>query len=465
MSLEKEKMANVDTAWWHMEEPTNLMMITAIMVIEGQLDYPRLLKTVEQRLLKFDRFRQRVAANQPAFGPVNWELDPHFDLEAHMHRIGLPAPGGKKELQDLVSDLMSTPLDYNKPLWQYHIVEGYQDGYVIIGRLHHCIADGIALMHLLLSMTDEAPDPVEVEIEESNHRGRKGPIRRMFGPALGVANFTGKAVSEGFKTVRHPGRILDAARYGANFTGRLGKVTLRLPDPPTLFKGELGVLKKAAWSDPISLSDVKAIGRVTGGTVNDVMATAVCGALRRYLEDHGVQTAGLNFRAYIPFNLRPQDQPIDLGNKFGLVFLQLPIGTVDQLERLQIIKQRMDELKSSTEPEVAITLLSTVGMLPKEIESTLFKVFHAKATAVMTNVPGPQKPLYLAGSRLRHILGWVPQAGNLALGISILSFDGEILVGINTDAGLVPDPERIIEHFDCEYAELLDLLRTAEAYE
>ncbi|MDX1414199.1 MAG: wax ester/triacylglycerol synthase family O-acyltransferase [Candidatus Promineifilaceae bacterium] len=461
MSLQKEKMSNVDTAWWHMEEPTNLMMITAIMTVEGELDYPRLMKTVEQRLLKFDRFRQRVADSNSALGAVNWELDPYFDLDAHMRRIGLPSPGGKKELEALVSDLMSTPLDYNKPLWQYHIIEGYESGYVIVGRLHHCIADGIALMRVLLSMTDETPDPIEAEEEPNSRIRRSGPLRRVLRPAIGAARLTGKVTgtvaSESYKTVRNPGRVVDAAKYSARFAGRLGKVTLRWPDPPTLFKGDLGVLKRAAWSDPISLADVKRIGKVTGGTVNDVMAAAVTGALRRYMDGHDVQTAGLNFRAYIPFNLRPLDEPIELGNKFGLVFLQLPIGTVDQIERLQIIKQRMDELKSSTEPEVAITLLSTAGMLPKDIESQVFKLFHAKATAVMTNVPGPQKTLYLAGGRLRHILGWVPQAGNVGLGISILSYDGKILVGINTDAGLVPDPEKIIDYFMVEYEEYLDL--------
>jgi len=363
---------------------------------------------------------------------------------------------------------MSTPLDYSKPLWQFHIVEGYEDGYVVIGRLHHCIADGIALMRLLLSMTDETPDFIYVEEESKNSR-RRGPFRRALGPAVGLAKFTGKVtgtvVSESVKTVRRPGRVVDATKYGVRFTGRLGKVTLRWPDPHTLFKGDLSILKKAAWSDPLSLADVKAIGSVTGGTVNDVMATAVTGALRRYMEGRGEQTAGLNFRAYIPFNLRPLDQPIELGNEFGLVFLQLPIGTVDQIERLQIIKQRMDELKSSTEPEVAITLLSAAGMLPKDIETQLFKIFHAKATAVMTNVPGPQKPRYLAGGRLRHILGWVPQAGEISLGISILSFDGEILVGINTDAGLVPDPETIIDLLNIEFDELLKLARDSAEVE
>jgi len=462
MSLEREKMANVDTAWWHMEAPTNLMMITAVMVFEGELDYEKLYEIIEKRMLAYDRFRQRVIDPAVTFGQVSWELDPYFDLSAHIRRVALPSPGDKGELENLVSDLMSTPLDYNKPLWQMHIVENYGDGFAVINRLHHCIADGIALMRVLLSLTDDSPDAVFVE-EEERERGRRGLLRGAFGPAIGIAKTTGRVsgtmVRESVKTVRHPGRIVDAARYGVDFTARLGKITLRWPDPPTLFKGELSVRKQAAWSDAVSLAEVKAIGQATGGTVNDVMVTAVTGALRRYMEvDREAQTAGLSFRAYIPFNLRPLDQKIELGNKFGLVFLQLPVGTVDKMERLQIIKQRMDELKNSTEPEVAITLLATAGMLPKDIETQVFKLFHAKATAVLTNVPGPQQPLYMAGGKLRTMMGWVPQAGNLGLGLSIISYDGQVFVGINTDAGLVPDAGRVIEHFYTEFEEMKGLV-------
>ena len=465
MSLQRERMANVDTAWWHMEAPTNLMMITGIMIFEGNLNHVRLRQTLEKRMLAYDRFRQRVVEPRSALGPVIWELDPNFDLDAHIRRVGLPEPGGKAELEQLVSDLMSTPLDYSKPLWQIHIIENYKDGFVLINRLHHCIADGIALMRVLLSLTDESPDAVWLE-EETVEPRRRGILRRTMGPAVGLAKTTGRIsgtfLLESAKTIRHPGRIVDATMYGIRFTGRLGKVTLRWPDPPTLFKGDLTVRKRAAWSEPISLADVKAIGKVTGGTVNDVMAAAVTGALRRYMEGRGVQTADLNFRALLPFNLRPLDQPLELGNQFGLVFLSLPIGTVDQLERLQIIKQRMDELKDSPEAAVAVTLLATAGMLPKDIETQVFKLFHAKATAVLTNVPGPQKTLYMAGGRLRGMMGWVPQAGNVALGLSVMSYDGEVLVGVNTDAGLVPDPATIIDHFYTEFDQLLQFAKDVE---
>ena len=236
MSLQREKMANVDTAWWHMEGPANLMMITTIMIFEGEFNYGRLRETVEKRMLVYDRFRQRVVEPRTPLGPVHWELDPNFDLDAHIRRIGLLEPGGKAELEQLVSDLMSTPLDYSKPLWQIHIVEGYGNGFAVINRLHHCIADGIALMRVLLSLADDTPDAVWVEEEIVENGRRRGLLRRALNPAIGIARSTGKIsgtmLRESAKTVRHPGRIVDATKYSFKFSARLGKVTLRLPDPP-----------------------------------------------------------------------------------------------------------------------------------------------------------------------------------------------------------------------------------------
>lgn len=463
----REKMSNVDTAWWHMEDPTNLMMITGVMTFDGPFDYDRLRKVIAQRLLRFDRFRQRLVEPRTGVGGPFWEPDPHFTLDAHLRVVALPAPGGKEALQTLVSDLMSTPLDYSKPLWQYHIVENYNGGSALIGRLHHCIADGIALMRVLLEMTDDSPEVVWLEEETEQARRRRGLLHRLTGPAVAVArttrNLTGTVLQQSLKTVDNPGRVVGAAKLGAAGALQLGKIALRTPDPDTLFKGELGAVKRAAWSDPVSLAEVKALGKVTGGTVNDVMVTAVTGALRRYMEEQGAETEGLNFRAYIPVNLRPLDQALELGNRFGLVFLSLPVGIVDHVERVNEVKRRMDELKNSPEALVGITLLNTAGMLPKDIENTVFRFFHAKATAVLTNVPGPQQPLYLAGNRLRSIMAWVPQSGKLGLGISIISYNGDVLVGVNTDAGLVPDPDRIMDLFRVEFEEMMELVHQQAA--
>ncbi len=462
MSNSPETMSNVDTAWWHMERPTNLMMITGIMTLSAPIDFDRMKQIFEQRFLRFDRFRQRVVDSRAALSSPQWEFDPHFDLRSHLHRVALPAPGDQTALQELVSDLMSTSLDYTKPLWSFHLVENVGDGCALVGRLHHCIADGIALVRVLLSLTDDNPDTIWVN-DQANHDQQRGFLSSLFQPAVSAVkstwHMTENVLHEGIETVLRPTRVLDIARLGASGAARLAKIALYWPDPQTIFKGGLGVAKRAAWTaQPISLTDVKAVGKATDGTVNDVLLTAVAGGLRRYLLDRGEPVDGLNIRALVPVNLRPLDKPIELGNRFGLVFLSLPVGIEDQLDRLFELKKRMDEIKGSPEAVVALGVLHAMGMTPVEIENLVLRFFASKSTAVMTNVPGPREPLYFAGAPVESIMAWVPQSGQLGLGVSIFSYAGNVWLGVATDAGLVPDPDRIIAHFYDEFAQMQTLL-------
>ena len=473
MTKPKETMSNVDTAWLQMDRPTNLMMIASFMVFEQPMDYEKLLTVIERRLVVFDRFRQRVVPPRIPFGNYSWELDPHFDLRAHVHRAALPAPGDKAALQDMMSDIISTPLDRSRPLWQYHLLEGYGGGSVVACRMHHSIADGIALMRVLLSMTDLTPDAPQPPGpgEEANHDKERGLLETLVSPATSLArttvrntsNLASFALHQSMETLRDPWRLVDVARVGAGGAARLAKMTLRTPDPQTLFKGELGIRKATAWSDPLPLADAKAIGKALSGTVNDTMMTAVAGALRRYLLDHNMPADGLTVRALVPVNLRPLDEPLELGNRFGLVFPTLPIGSADIHERFIETRRYMSEIKSSPEAVVAYSVLQALGMTPMDIESLFLDFFATKSSMVLTNVPGPQVQLYLAGNPLRQIMAWVPQSGGLGMGISIISYNGEVMVGVTTDVGLVPNPNEIVNNFYIEFEALRQLAADARA--
>ena len=182
-----------------------------------------------------------------------------------------------------------------------------------------------------------------------------------------------------------------------------------------------------------------------------MLVAVATGALRRYMEQRGQSTSATSIRASVPVNLRPPDEAHKLGNAFGLVFLTLPIGVVDPARRVRAIKKEMDELKVSPDAIVAFGLLSLIGRAPVEVEQLGLRFFGSKATAVLTNVPGPRKPLYMAGRKIDKVMFWVPQSGHLGLGISILSYNGGVMLGIATDAGLVPDPERIVDNFKVEF--------------
>lgn len=461
-----EDMSNVDTAWLRMELPNNLMMITGVFVFDEPLDFERFRATLEQRFLRFERFRQRAVETRRG---ARWEVDPHFDIANHVHRIALPAPGNHAALQELVSDLMSAPLDTTKPLWQFHLVEGYQGGTVWVGRLHHCIGDGIGLMRVLLDMSDESRDAVwQPPAEEEERQRSRSPWRIVTGPAsaaIGATRrVTGAVVSGSIDLVTNPGHALDYARLGTETTMALGRLLLLPPDPKTIYKGPLEVPKRAAWSDPIPLTNVKAIGRATGSTVNDVLLSAVAGALRRYAQTRDQRVDGLNVRGVIPVNLRQETAKIELGNRFGLVFLSLPLGIDDPLERLFELKRRMDDLKGSQEAVVAFGILNAIGMAPSEIENIVVNIFGAKATAVMTNVPGPRRPIYFAGAPVREMMFWVPQSGRLGLGVSIFSYNDQVWLGVATDQSLVPDPETIVAYYGQEIDELFAMTQQADQW-
>ena len=450
-------LGNVDTAWLHMEDPTNLMMVTGLYIFDKPLDITRLRDTVQYRWLdRFSRFKHKVVQQG---NKAYWVTDHNFDLNAHIHRVALPPPGDKAALQEFVSDLMSTPLDFSKPLWQMHYIEHYGEGSALLMRLHHCIADGIALMHVMLASTDTEPDAPYPTPPQREKRHQPGWLESTLRSALGMVSTARKVTDtllhESLETLTNPGHALDLASQGASAAAALGKLLLIGPDPRTVYKGPLGVSKRAAWSEPIPLSNVKLIGKVLGGTVNDVLLTAMTGALRRYMEYRNDPTDGINIRAMVPVNLRPLAEAYKLGNHFGLIYLSLPIYLVDPMERLHELKRRMDDIKNTPEAVVAFQILNTLGMMPLQVAEQMVNIFGLKSSAVMTNVPGPRQAIYFSGERIETSMFWVPQSGRMGLGVSIFSYNDNVVLGIATDTGLVPDPEKINEYFEQEFVDLL----------
>jgi WS/DGAT/MGAT family acyltransferase len=226
-------------------------------------------------------------------------------------------------------------------------------------------------------------------------------------------------------------------------------------DTTTSLKGKPGGSKVVAWNEPLPLSDVKAVGKALGCSLNDVLLSCVTGAIRGYLQERGEDLAGAELRAMVPVNLRGPGKPKSLGNKFGLVPLLLPIGIEHPVERVLEVHKRMGELKGSYQAMLAMVLLGMAGMAPRTVQKQVLDALARKASAVMTNVPGPQNALYLAGARLKQIVFWVPQSGDIGVGMSILSYDGSVQFGLITDKKLCAHPEQIIDRFAPEFEELV----------
>jgi diacylglycerol O-acyltransferase / wax synthase len=430
-------MGRADAAWLHMEDPTNLMMITGLFQFKRALDRDRFRQVVEQRLLSFDRFKMKVGYPKIGVGRPLWKMDRKLDLDRHLDFRTLAAPGTEEQLLQLVSELMSTPLERDRPLWQFHIVEGLGGGGgALIARLHHAIADGIALTKVLLSLTESEGDDL-----------LEAPQRRTAALANPSADIKVK-----------PRKFVELAKDYGGAASDLGKLLLE-SEPPSPFKGRLGVPKTAACTQPIPLQAVKDARQRSGCTVNDVLMAAVAGGLRRHYERivGDAPKDGFCLNAVIPVDLRRPGKEQPLGNRFGLVFLGLPLGTECPRRRLAEVQQRMNALKHSPQAVVVLGLLSAVGSIPAELQKHVVEIFGSKATAVVSNVPGPRSQLKLAGEPIQSLMFWVPQSGRLGVGLSVLSYDGQVRIGVATDAGLPIDAPLLAQDIETAVMELIGL--------
>ncbi len=457
-------MTNADAAWLHMDQPTNLMVITGVLWFDEPPEWERVREVVRTRLVeRFPRFRQRVAEGRSPLSAPHWEDDRRFDLDLHLHRVALPAPGDQTALRALVADLTATPLDQAKPLWQFHLVDGYGDGAAMIARIHHCIADGIALARVLLSLTDGSPDAEPPPAAPTTTERSRGPLEALVGPARGAVSAAlgaaGAVAHESVEVAKHPSHMLDLAAATREDADALAKVLLQGTDPQTPLKGEMGIAKGVAWSAPIPLEEVRVMSHETATTINDIVLTAVAGALRSYLRRRDGLVDELT--AFVPFNLRPLDEPLpsELGNRFGLVFLGLPVGIGDRRRRLHEVHARMELIKGSPEGAVSYGVLDAMGRTPVQIEQRLVDLFSTKGSAVITNVPGPRRPVYLAGTPVAGVLVWAPCSGGVSMTVSIFSYAGQITIGLMADAGLIPEPDEIVTAFEREIEALLRLKR------
>jgi WS/DGAT/MGAT family acyltransferase len=452
----KTPMSRVDTAWLRMERATNLMMITGVMMFESHLDIRTLRKVIETKVLAYPRFRQKAVD-----GPTGafWQDDTDFDLDWHIRLTALPGKGGKRELERLTSQLASTPLDKSKPLWQFHLVERYNGGSALISRIHHCYADGIALVQVLLSLTEMGEDDKRKKslarrwLKKEEH----APVAKRVGAIDRYMQLGNKMLEKGMDFYRDPSLAAVLASEGVDIAKEIGLALSLSDDPDTVLKGRLGVSKRVAWAEPLALEEVKSVSRALRCTVNDILLASATGALRSYMIERGEQLDGITIRATVPVNLRPLEHAKQLGNHFGLVFLDLPVGEANPMRRLERVAASMKLLRKSRQAVATFGALAAVGMAPPAVQSFALEMFSRKASAVATNVPGPQMPLYLGGSKISDLMFWVPQNGSIGLGISILSYNGAVHFGLIADAKLMPDPDSVIRRFRPEFEKLLYL--------
>ncbi|HEX2530249.1 MAG TPA: wax ester/triacylglycerol synthase domain-containing protein, partial [Burkholderiaceae bacterium] len=319
-TIDSAPLTSVDTAWLRMDRPTNLMMICGMMMFAERLDLREVKETIRSRMLCFHRFLQRVAMNGAG---AHWENDPHFSLDWHVRHIALPDSPGGDSLESVISDLISTPLDSTKPMWQWHLIDTADGGSTLFLRIHHCYGDGFALTHVVASMTDIDPDKPHMPAPDlDQHDTRHTAWERIFGPVTEVVGDVMRSarsvIDLGYDWMTTPSHALDYGKRGIDFATAAAIIASMAPDSYTRFKGPLGVMKRAAWAESLSLFEVKAVAEAFGASVNDVLLACVAGALRDYLLEQDDSVEGIEVRALVPVNLRPPGPVTELGNRFSL---------------------------------------------------------------------------------------------------------------------------------------------------
>ena len=467
-SSDNEYLSGTDNAWLRMGDRTNRMIITAVLFFDEPVSYDDLEEKLEERLLPFKRFRQRVVTPWHRLRP-KWEMDPLFDIDTHLAHVSLPEPQGKEELQRFVAEKMNQDLDRSKALWQGWLVDGAGegDGNALVVRIHHALGDGFALLYVLLGLADDpasidmplgdVPPPPgiseeewrELSVDPPEEDGEDGLDETLYG-------------SEGKKEEEKAegSSIGEKVRMGANMA-KIGVDSLTMSkEPKTSMRGDLELTERVSWTGNFDTEKVKDVGHAYDGTINDVLIAATAGGFRRYLVENG-EDVPEDLRCAVPVNLKPlEERTEELGNYFGLGFLELPVGIEDPQERMEMIQERTGALKQGTEAYLIYLSLSLVGALPRLAQYLVMRRFHNRMTAAVTNVPGPKEAIEFAGSEVSDIKFWVPRSEDIGVGVSIFSYDGSVSVGIAADEGLVPEPDLLAGAFDREMEAILGTVET-----
>lgn len=444
-----DRLTALDTAFLHLEDhSTAHMHVASVMVFEGPAPTPReLTEHVLSRLHLVPRYRQRLAHVPLDQGRPLWVDDPHFNPRYHIRHTALPKPADEAALRRLAGRLFSQRLDRSKPLWEIWLVQRMTGGrFALIAKTHHALVDGISGVDITTVLFDTSPEPTGVS---------RPPLPWTAKPLPGSAKLLGEALLEratvpaemgrGTKALlRAPRRALGQVKDAVANVGATTLAGISAPAPPSPFNVDIGPHRRYTWVDG-ELAVFKAIKDALGGTLNDVVLASVSLALGRYLRGQGLDTRGLELKAMVPVSVRADSQRGALGNRVAAMWAPLPVGVQDPAECLARIREAMEHLKESGQAVGAQVLTSLAGFAPPTILSQAARLQARQRyfNLVVTNVPGPQFPLYLLGRQLRRLYPVVPLARRQALGIAVMSYDGHLGFGLLGDYDALPDLETI----------------------
>ena len=428
-----DRLTGLDSSFLHLEDDSAHMHVAGVTVFEGTAPaYEELVDQITERLHLVPRYRQRLAFVPLGQGrPVSVD-DPHFKPAYHVRHTALPRPGGEAQLKRLAGRVFSQPLDRTRPLWELWLVEGLADDrFALLSKTHHALVDGISGVDIATVLFDAAPDPMPAAAPDHGWIPRPIPSNaQLLADALLERSIAPREIARGLRAAFRGPRTV-AQRVGESLIGLGAMAWAGLqPAPPSPFNVKIGPHRRFTWLRA-DLAKFKTIKNALGGTVNDVVLTVVAGALGRYMRLHGEPTDGVILKAMVPVSVRADIDRGALGNRVSAMWAPLPVGMTDPVERLNEISTAMRGIKDSGQAVGAEVLTALSGFAPPTImaQAARLQARQRLFNLVVTNVPGPQFPLYMLGRELESIYPMVPLAKNTALGIALMSYNGEMNLG------------------------------------
>jgi WS/DGAT/MGAT family acyltransferase len=458
MPTNPDRLTGLDSSFLHLEDGATHMHVAGAAILEGRAPaYDELIEHIVSRLHLVPRYRQRLAFVPFGQGRPVWVDDPHFNVAFHVRHTALPSPGGDAQLKRLCGRIFSQALDRSRPLWELWLVEGLADDrFALLSKTHHALVDGISGVDIATVLFDTSPDPAGIAPERQRAPRPLPTDAQLLADAL-LERATAPAeiarsVRAALRGPRQVAAKLGAAAYGLGAVARAG---LRSA-PSSPLNVRIGPHRRFTWVRG-DLQQFKVVKNALGGTVNDVVLAAVAGALGRYLHRRDEPIDDTVLRAMVPVSVRADVERGALGNRVAAMWAGLPIGETDPITRLEMISGEMSGVKESGQAIGAQVLTELTGFAPPTImaQAARLSARQRMFNLVVTNVPGPQFPLYMLGRRLREMFPMVPLAGNQALGIAIMSYDGQLNFGLNADYDALGDVELLAQDLTDAIAELL----------
>jgi len=462
-----DRLSSVDASFLHQEGPTSHMHIGGVLIFEGPPpEFTDYLDHVRGRLHLVPRYRQKLTTPPLESGRPLWVDDPDFNLEYHVRQTALPSPGTEEQLFLLAGRIASQPLDRSKPLWEQWLVEGLEgDRFALISKTHHALVDGVSGVDLASVLLDleASPQPPPEDLDAWQPRPEPSPTDLFAAGVRGMVGVASELAGRAAAAASHPGSTLGVLRDAAEGIGEIVWAGLN-PAPETPLNVEIGPHRRYAVVRH-QLADYKTVKNTFGGTVNDVVLTVVSGALARWLQSRGIRTEGLEMRALVPVSVRTDAMRGTLGNQLTAMRGPLPVYIHDPVARLRFVRRAMDGLKESKQAVGAATLAAVNSLAPPTIlaQASRLQFSTRLFNLLVTNIPGPQFPLYVLGRKLEDLfpLAFLPK--DHALAVAIMSYDGGIDYGLLADYDALPDIDVIAQGIDQALRELLEAAPRAGA--